>query len=350
MPKNSNSDELLEKVLRPGSSFYYSTLHFNHQQRTLHAILFALFQEWMSLYDNSREPQVANTALHWWLQQIDHFSKCTTSDEPHPLLDRLAPLHKTTTLKTLICERMKSIVVTLIQNQHEHDTTESLNTFLKHTWGNLCVMSGLIPLDGNVSSEKLFDEKLANEQITEQASSARKSINRSEHSIKDQETHLAIQQQAGLLIGYYTLVKQLAGQLNAQRSPLPLAWLKAWEVTPTSLVSALQTTPKKASDSAQAIASKKIKTLLLTKIKSLLEQESITLESLLTQQTHYDLSCLTSLKVIRFESALLDLTIQQGFQIFDYRLQISPLKKFWLAWRCKYHYQKRRFRKIIANA
>ncbi len=345
MTKNSHSDELLDKVLRPGSSFYYSTLHLDPQQRTLHAVLFALFQEWMSLYNNSREPQVANTALHWWLQQVEHFSKCTAHKErPHPLLDRLAPLYKTAKAKILVAERMQKILVTLIQYPHEHASPESLENFLKHTWGNLCVMTSLSP----DSVDKQIENGLEN---------TVKNIKGSPKNIEDNKLNLAIQQQAGLLIGYYNLFKNLAGQLKAQRSPLPLSWLNTWKINPAQLIAALQTQHKplqtqyeSSNDVPQTISGKAIKKLLLHKIGSLLEQEQITLESLLNQQTHYDLNCLVPLKVIRFESALLRLTIKQDFQIFDYRLQISPLKKFWLAWRCKRHYKMHRVRKIISNA
>lgn len=314
----NNADELLKEVLRPGSSFYYSTLHLKQSDKKKISIIFCLFKEWLSLHNNSKEPQVAHTALHWWLEQVDHFSASTALDAksnqtPHPLMQQLTFLHGSPELRVLVCERMKLIIVALIQNQYSHQHDDLLEQFLRETWGNFCVLSSLC--------------------LSEVSSDA-----------------IAIQQQTGLLIGYHNLFKDLGRQLSTQRCALPQSWLKEWDITHAQLVSALKTDTRHASNPKKP-PEKNLspKILLLEKIQQITHQQQTRLEMLLAKPSANNSVCLSSLKAYVFESALLQLTVKQNFQIFEYRLQLAPIKKLWLGWRCKRYYKSRHFQKMFTR-
>ena len=302
---NSSSHELLEHTIRPGSSFYYSTLTLNNSERKKLGVLFALFNEWLSLRENSSEPQVAHTALAWWLEQVNQLGDQSNSPATHPLLQQLNFLGESPELKSFVLTRMQSIIASFIQTPPYFENTNSLNSYLQNTWGDFCVIYGAC-LTNNLTGYK---------------------------------DSILIQQQIGTTIGYYSIVKQLAGQLNKQRFLLPQSWLNEIEATQTLLVSSLKYN-----------GTNKIKSQFLSKICQHLESQHTKLEQLLSDD-HYPLKSFNHLPAfvaLKLESNLYKLTIKHGFKIFEYRLQLSPLRKLWISWRCKRHFKKQRSAKLAA--
>lgn len=300
----SSSHELLEKVFRPGSTFYYSTLGLSDCDRKRIGVLFAIFNEWLALRDNSSEPQVAYTALGWWMEQISLFKNAQDKAMDHPLLHELEFLQRVPELKTSVLTRMQTILACLIQSPQSFENVDSMESYLRNTWGEFCAM---------------YETCLASH-LTDYKSSA------------------PIQQQIGLVIGYYTIVKQLAGQLNRQRCMLPQSWLEDSGVTQTQLVSALKlnkTSP--------------IKSQIMTKIIQLQDSQLNKLEQLLSSGLDtWKFNHLPALIALNIDASLFRLTIKQGFKIFDYRLQLSPLRKLWIGWLCKRNYKKQRTAKLAA--
>jgi len=300
----TSSQELLDKVFRPGSSFYYSTLDLNDIERKRVGVLFAIFNEWLALRDNSSEPQVAHTALAWWMEQINLFSESQHEHMNHPLLHQLEFLQYQPELKTFVLARMQTILASFIQTPQNFEDTHSLDLYLRNTWGEFCAMYGAL-LSSNLSGYK---------------------------------NSALIQQQIGVIIGQYSINKQLAGQINRQRYLLPQSWLKDMDATQGQFVSSL-----KSKDSNP------IKSQFITKMTQLLNSQLTELEQLLSADLDtLKFNHLPALIALNLDASLFNLTIKHGFNIFDYRLQLSPLRKLWIGWRCKRHYKKRHIAKLAA--
>ena len=285
-------DELLQKHIRKGSSFYYSIWYLSDDNKIKYKNLFSLFQEWLSLYNNSHEPQIAHTALHWWLEQLQ-------SPEPdHPLLLTLMQsLESTPELKQQIIQHLQEIIIALLHCQHHYQDSDALDEFLRKTWGNLCVVLGtVLGLCSNKSGE----------------------------------TSIKIHQQTGVLLGHYQLIKYLPRQLTKQRCPVPQDLMNKLDVTPAKLIEILSST-----DIYSATQAKKKE--FLDEISNTFNRHHSTLDQLLTNindpvSQHLALPCHTALQLQRqwFNS-----TLKKRFQIFNYRLQLPQIRKRWISWRCK---------------
>lgn len=76
------------KAAQSGSSFYYSFLFLPPEQRKAITALYAFCREVDDVVDNSNEPSVARMKLAWWRTQVEQLHKGHTE---HPVMQALAP-------------------------------------------------------------------------------------------------------------------------------------------------------------------------------------------------------------------------------------------------------------------
>ena len=77
-----------EKAARSGSSFYYAFLFLPPEQRRAITALYAFCREVDDVVDECRESSVARMKLAWWRTQVDALYR---NDAEHPVMKALAP-------------------------------------------------------------------------------------------------------------------------------------------------------------------------------------------------------------------------------------------------------------------
>ena len=315
MPDQTVIQELLSSTVRPGSSFYYSSLPLTESDKQTLAIVFSLFTEWLSLHYRHTEPELKHKNLQWWLLQLetiscnDHAESQSADSKLHPLLLRLSTSLKNNAQRQTIGRRLQSIIGTILNDKHHYEDPEQLDSFLRNTWGSFCVtISACLAPDP-----------------------------------ASMDTSTAIQEQIGVCIGYYNLIKQLAVQLQSGYCPLPLSWLSDHALPPRQLLSVL------GDDSDPDNVH--LRSDLLARICSHIREQHRTLGSLvrIRPEALTTLDKLPPLIALRIEVARLKLTLKNGFRITKYRIQLSPLRKLWISWRCRHHYKARRIDRLLAH-
>jgi phytoene synthase len=78
-----------QKAARSGSSFYYSFLFLPPERRRAITALYAFCREVDDVVDECADPQLAQTKLAWWRDEIH---RCFTGQPQHPVAVALAPV------------------------------------------------------------------------------------------------------------------------------------------------------------------------------------------------------------------------------------------------------------------
>lgn len=82
-------NNLVNTVIAPGSSLYYSLRFIEPKQREAISLLFAFSHEIEKIVTNRRETEIAQRKLAWWQQELVNLA---AGNPTHPLTQALAPI------------------------------------------------------------------------------------------------------------------------------------------------------------------------------------------------------------------------------------------------------------------
>jgi len=100
----SPDDYCQNKAAKSGSSFYYSFLFLPQERRRAITALYAFCREVDDVVDECSDPSVARAKLAWWHQQVDDMFAGKAS---HPVTQALAPLLESSRITP---ERMHAVI------------------------------------------------------------------------------------------------------------------------------------------------------------------------------------------------------------------------------------------------
>ncbi len=105
-----------EKAAKSGSSFYYSFLFLPTERRKAITALYAFCREVDDVVDESTDPSVAATTLHWWRQEV---AKMKAGEPTHPVTRAMAPYQQTYGITAeRLCEIIDGMQMDLEQTRY----------------------------------------------------------------------------------------------------------------------------------------------------------------------------------------------------------------------------------------
>lgn len=129
------------KAAQSGSSFYYSFLFLPPERRKAITALYAFCREVDDIVDETSETSVARMKLAWWRSQVEDLF--ATGHAEHPVMQALAP-H--IALYGLTAPRLHAVIegMEMDLDQHQYQDWDSLRTYCWHAAGVVGELSASI--------------------------------------------------------------------------------------------------------------------------------------------------------------------------------------------------------------
>ena len=266
-----------QKAAQSGSSFYYAFLFLPTERRKAITALYAFCREVDDVVDETSESSVARMKLVWWREQVNalyHDPKNAT----HPVMRALAPHVHTYNLKM-------SELLAVIDGM-EMD----LNEVRYQTWDQLKDYCWHVASVVGILSAKIFG------QSTEQTS---------DYAVK-----------LGLAFQLTNIIRDVGDDARRGRIYLPLADLERFEVRPSEILDAMH------SERFEALMR------FQTERAYMLYKEA----ALALPETDRRAQR-PGLLMAAIYFALLQEIAADKWQVLDKRISLTPIRKFWLAWK-----------------
>jgi phytoene synthase len=272
----------------PGSSRYYSLLFLDEEHRQAATAMEALRAELASIGVVTSEPAVAQTKLNWWRSEIDNLFQDTPQ---HPLTHALRPIVKQYNLPKEQFEEMldgRDMDLTI----NRYDTFSELALYLHRNAGV-----------GSQMASEIFG--YTHRQTMKYA-----------HAL-------------GLATQLSEIIFNLHGDIKRDRIYVPLDELDRFAVPVDEL--------------RQGQHSDRLVSLL--EFQAQRARDHFTrAQELLSDADRY--AQRSGLILARLYQLTLDEIAADGFRVLEHRVALTPLRKFWLAWRT-HQQEKRRHRKYV---
>lgn len=273
-----------QKAANSGSSFYYSFLFLSPPQRQAIQAVYAFCREVDDIVDECRELAIAKTKLEWWHQEVD---RLFSGQAQHPISQALAKARLQYDLKSeLFHEILQGMEMDLY---HEgYATFQDLKLYCHRVAG--CV--GLL-------AAEIFGYQ--NKQTLEYAS------------------HL------GLAFQLVNIIRDVGEDAARARVYLPEDELNQFGLTPEDILN------RQYSDNFSALMQYQTDRARLYYKKA---KENLPIVDMASQRS--------GLIMAEIYFTLLDEIEKMDFQILHQGVSLTPLRKFWIAWKTARQYKKPR--------
>lgn len=263
------------KAVQSGSSFYYAFLFLSPERRKAITALYAFCREVDDVVDNTTETSVARMKLTWWRTQIEQLFNGTAE---HPVMKALAP-HVTPFQIT--SERLHAVIegMEMDLDQTRYTTWEDLQKYCWHAAGVVGELSASI-FGYTQPSTLVYAEKL------------------------------------GLAFQLTNIIRDVGDDARRGRIYLPEEDLQRFNVKPTEILDGLH------SDrfvELMRFETNRARQCYREAMQALPEEDRRAQRAGLMMAAIY--------------YALLDEIERDNWQVLDQRISLTPIRKFWLAWK-----------------
>jgi phytoene synthase len=283
-----------EKAAPRGSTLYYSALFLPDEQRRAVTALHALRRELADAVDRSSDLSLARTKLDWWRREID---QCFVGKASHPVTLALQP---SVEQMNLPAEYFQELIdgIRMDLNRDRYDSFRELALYCHRT-------SGVV---GLLSTEVL--------------------------GYRDRET-LKYAEELGTALRLTGILRGIRDDAHRGRLYVPLDELLEHRINPHDLLAAKTHPELPALFHAQAQRARDYYRRALQRLPS---QDRYPQRSGIIMAAIYQ--------------TLLDEIEADGYRIMEHRLQLTPLRKLWIAWKTARRERRHRHRndKGIAQA
>lgn len=264
------------KAAQSGSSFYYSFLFLPPERRKAITALYAFCREVDDIVDETSEISVARMKLAWWRSQVEQLFESNQAE--HPVMQALSPHIATFGLTS---DRLHAIIegMEMDLDQHQYQDWTSLRNYCWHAAGVVGELSASI--FGYTQPQTLdYADKL------------------------------------GLAFQLTNIIRDVGDDARRGRIYLPLEDLQRFHVTPEEILSRQH--------SERFTALMKFQT---ERARSCYRDAMLALpeEDRRTQRP--------GLLMAAIYHALLHEIERDGWNVLDQRIALTPIRKFWLAWK-----------------
>lgn len=264
------------KAAQSGSSFYYSFLFLSPERRRAITALYAFCREVDDIVDEVRERSVARTKLAWWRNQVETLFE--TGQAEHPVMQALAPHLEPCGLSA---PQMHAVIdgMEMDLDQHQYPDWESLRRYCWHAAGVVGEMSAGI--FGYTNPQTLvYADKL------------------------------------GLAFQLTNIIRDVGDDARRGRIYLPQEDLQRFGVTPEDILT------RRHSERFEALMrfqTERARACYREAMQALPEEDRRAQRpGLLMAAIYY---------------ALLHEIERDNWQVLDQRIALTPIRKFWLAWK-----------------
>lgn len=264
------------KAAQSGSSFYYSFLFLPPERRRAITALYAFCREVDDIVDEVRERSVARTKLAWWRNQVETLFE--TGQAEHPVMQALAPHLEPCGFSA---PQMHAVIdgMEMDLDQHQYPDWESLRRYCWHAAGVVGEMSAGI--FGYTNPQTLvYADKL------------------------------------GLAFQLTNIIRDVGDDARRGRIYLPQEDLQRFGVTPEDILT------RRHSERFEALMrfqTERARACYREAMQALPEEDRRAQRpGLLMAAIYY---------------ALLHEIERDNWQVLDQRIALTPIRKFWLAWK-----------------
>ncbi len=263
------------KAAQSGSSFYYAFLFLPPERRKAITALYAFCREVDDVVDNTTEPSVARMKLTWWRTQIEQLFN---GQADHPVMQALAP-H--TTAFDLTAERLHAVIegMEMDLDQHRYASWDDLKKYCWHAAGVVGELSASI--FGYTQPQTLiYADKL------------------------------------GLAFQLTNIIRDVGDDARRGRIYLPEEDLQRFNVKPTEILDGQH--------------SERFVELMRFQTERARQCYREAMQALPPQDRRAQRP---GLMMAAIYYALLNEIERDNWQVLDQRISLSPIRKFWLAWK-----------------
>lgn len=279
-----------EKAAKSGSSFYYSFLFLPAEQRQAITALYAFCREIDDVVDECHEAQIARTKLDWWRQEIE---RCFNGSGQHPVSKALQlPIQKSSLSIEYFHEIIDGMEMDL--DQDRYPSFSELALYCHRAAG----VVGLL-------SAEIFGYQ--HRDTTRYAESL------------------------GMAFQLTNILRDVREDAQRGRIYLPLDELLEYQVNPYDLL--------------QGRVTDNMHELFAFQASRARDYYDKAMQYLPDQDRWAQRSGLIMAAIYK---TLLDEIENDGFRIMQQRIQLTPLRKFWIAWKTS-RAEKRRFHALKRN-
>ena len=278
-----------DKTARSGSSFYYSFLFLQPEQRRAITALYAFCREVDDVVDITSEPEIARIKLNWWREEI---ARLFRGEAQHPVTRALTPVIKEFDLPE---EQFLEIVdgMEMDLDQHRYANFKELTLYCYR----VASVVGLL-------AAEIFGY-------------------RDRHTLK-------YAHDLGIAFQLTNIVRDVYEDAQRNRIYLPLDELQRFGVKETDILNKRETPAFHALMRFQAERAKQYYSQALSQ---------------LPDADRYNQRC--GLIMAAIYRATLEEVERDGFHVLQHRISLTPLRKLWLAW--KTGFQTRRYKHQIVS-
>lgn len=263
------------KAAQSGSSFYYAFLFLPPERRKAITALYAFCREVDDVVDNTTEPSVARMKLTWWRTQVEQLFN---GQADHPVMKALAP-H--TSAFDLPAERLHAVIegMEMDLDQHRYATWDDLKKYCWHAAGVVGELSASI--FGYTQPQTLiYADKL------------------------------------GLAFQLTNIIRDVGDDARRGRIYLPEEDLQRFNVKPTEILDGQH--------------SERFVELMRFQTERARQCYREAMQALPSQDRRAQRP---GLMMAAIYYALLDEIERDNWQVLDQRISLTPIRKFWLAWK-----------------
>jgi phytoene synthase len=264
-----------QKAVQSGSSFYYSFLFLPSNKKRAMTALYAFCRQVDDIVDDLKDPDVAHTQLKWWFSEIDRLFHGTPQ---HPITLALAPfIEQFHWEQRWFEEILQGMQMDLMSTQYA--TFDDLKVYCYHVAGVVGILSAHV------------------------------------FGFKDPKTILYAKN-LGIALQLVNIIRDLGEDLHRGRMYLPQSDLAQFGINPEELL-----------DKKESAA---LSQLLHFQAKRARQYYQDALAVLPAVDRANQKSGIIMAKVY---FTLLDEMAHDNFQVLHQRYSLTPIRKFWIAWR-----------------
>ena len=264
-----------EKAARSGSSFYYAFLFLPPERRRAITALYAFCREVDDVVDETTESSVARMKLAWWRTQVDALYRGETT---HPVMKALAPHVETFDIQ----ERQLYAVIEGMEMDLDHDRYQTWAALRKYCWHAAGVVGEM--------SAAIFGP--ATPQTQEYA------------------------RELGTAFQLTNIIRDVGDDARRGRIYLPQEDLDRYGVTINEIMQGMYTDRYM---QLMKFQTERARNHYRAAMKALPDSERRAQRPGLMMAAIY--------------ATLLDEIERDGWHVLDQRISLTPIRKFWLAWR-----------------
>ncbi len=266
---------LIAKAIPPGSTNYYSLRFSAASLRPDLQVLLIWYREVNTIPHRVSDPQVAQAKLSWWQQELH---QALSGESELPLAQAVASVISRYQLPLEVFDQI--VVAVMSDLAHApHDNWPSLDRYARQVGGNLATL--LCRVSGAESGDDL-----------------------------------ELARKLGGFVRQVELMQELGLSLRRHSNPLPTTLMQQHELSQQFL---------EAGDAPQQLAK------LLTEMVARLRELYVECAEQIDGRKPQLLPLLIQAELAR---ALLNTLQKSDFMVLDQRISLTPLQKFWIAWRC----------------